>query len=99
MNTPFNAGKNHILDGSGSGSATVSELGSPHPHLLTRVFVKFILVCNKVIILKRMCLEVNSSFVIVWPGLLTCWCIIMHNYFVMIYIAVPIVLSGNRKGV
>ena len=39
--TQYNAGKNHILDGSGSGSAAVSQLEVLHPHPSTRIVVKF----------------------------------------------------------
>ena len=44
-----------------------------------------------------MCLDVNSSFVIVWADLPTCYCIVVHIYIVMLYIAVPIVVIESQK--
>ena len=60
--TPFNAGMNHILDGSGSGSATVGQ-----QEVLTLTYQLKLLsnLCNKVIVSE--CTFILFSFTVLFP--------------------------------
>ena len=94
---PIQCREDHVPDGSGSVTCTVSQLEILTLNNFNISVCQIYISMQQRDYIKKMCLEVNSSFVIVWAGLPTCWCIIMCIYIVMLHVTLPICCDRKLK--